>query len=200
MANKNIQMIKSFLKVMNGDKEAIKAILPDMYVKDIYTIDYNFLKENNLINIIFDVDGTIMPVDDINVIPKLQEFINSLKQKGFNICLMSNGSQKRVSPVAEKLDVKYLADAGKPNPKAYKEALNLLNSTKENTVMVGDQMLTDIKGANDYGLYSILVEPYNNKQNIKTGTSRLLQDIMEKKLSKLKLFTRYNYYKKDVIK
>jgi len=56
-------------------------------------------------------------------------------------------------------------------------------------------MLTDIKGANEYELYSILVEPVANKYDIKTGTSRVLQNIMVKKLENKNIFHRNRYYK-----
>jgi len=96
MANKNIKMLKCFFSVMRGNEKAVHSILPDMYEEDIYQIDYDFLKKNNLTNIIFDIDNTIMPVDEINVENKLLELINKLKEQGFNICIMSNGSEKRV--------------------------------------------------------------------------------------------------------
>ena len=75
------------------------------------------------------------------------------------------------------------------------DSLDILESGSDNTIMVGDQMLSDIKGANEYGLYTILVDPLEDKYDIKTGTSRVLQDIMIKKLSKKNIFHRNNYYK-----
>ena len=56
--------------------------------------------------------------------------------------------------------------------------------------MIGDQMLSDIVGANKYGIYTILVDPLENKYDIKTGTSRVLQNIMMKKIK----FKQGNYY------
>ena len=89
----------------------------------------------------------------------------------------------------------YLYEAKKPNKQAYDKALAILDSNNDNTVMIGDQMLSDINGANEYGLYTILVDPLTNKYDIKTGTSRLLQNIMIKKLEKKNIFHRKNYYK-----
>ena len=110
----------------------------------------------------------------------------------FNICILSNNNEARVNPVKEKLKVKGFANAKKPSKYAYDKALNLLNSSSNNTVMVGDQMLSDIVFANKYKLYSILVEPVKNKYDIKTGTSRVLQNIIMKKLkSKIE---RYKYF------
>lgn len=193
--SKNVEMIKSFIKVMTGNEKEISLILPDMYVKDIYSIDYDYLKDNGYDNLLFDIDNTILPVNDVVVPSELIDFFRSLKSKGFNICVVSNNGQERVLPVAEKLDVSCLFMAGKPNKSAFDKALMVLNSKTGDTVMVGDQMLSDIKGANQYFLYSILVDPVSDFYDVKTGTSRVLQNIMIKKLGKLNRFKQCDYYK-----
>ena len=188
---KNSAMLKVFFSVMKGDKQSIDLVIPKKYVKSIKDIDYSLLKKNNMKNLIFDIDNTIMPVNDINVTKELLEFMNSLK-RDFNICILSNNNENRVNPVKEKLNVLGFANAKKPSRYAYDKALELLHSNANNTVMIGDQMLSDIVFANKYNLYSILVEPYKNKYYIKTGFSRVLQNIMMKKLKKK--IKRYNYY------
>lgn len=188
---KNRDMLKIFFKVLENDKKSIDLVIPNNYVKSIYDINYESLKKNNYKNLIFDIDNTIMPVNDIIVTKELEDFFRKIK-KEFNICILSNNDENRVNPVKEKLDVVGFANAKKPSKYAYKKALELLNSDASNTVMIGDQMLSDIVFANRYNLYSILVEPYKKKYDIKTGTSRVLQNIIMKKLkSKIK---RYKYY------
>lgn len=189
---KNKEMLSTFIKVLKNDKSKIDLVIPKMYVKNIYEIDYEKLKNKGYKNIIFDIDNTLLPVNDINVSKDLIDFINTLK-KDFNICILSNNDNWRVEPVKEKLGVNGFANANKPNKIALDKALKLLSSNEKDTVMVGDQMLSDIVFANKYKLYSILVEPVKNKYDIKTGTSRILQNIIMKKLkNKIK---RYNYYK-----
>ncbi len=193
--SKNIEMIKSFIKIMAGNEKEISLILPDMYAKDVYSIDYDYLKDNGYDNLIFDIDNTILPVNDMVVPLELIDFFGDLKNNGFNICIVSNNGQERVLPVAEKLDVSCLFMAGKPKKSAFDKALMVMNSKTGDTVMIGDQMLSDIKGANQYFLYSILVDPVSDYYDFKTGTSRVLQNIMIKKLSKLNKFRQCDYYK-----
>ena len=195
MANKNIKMLKCFFEVMKGNKEETDKVIPNMYAKDIYSIDYKFLKKHGLNNLIFDIDNTIMEVNSISVDDKLIDFFKSLEKQKFNICIMSNNGRERVLPVARALETDYMFKAQKPTPHSFNKALTILNSKKETTAMIGDQMLTDVKGANDFGIYSILVEPVSNKYDIKTGTSRILQNIMTKKLEKQDKFKRNSYYK-----
>ena len=169
----------------------LNKLYPYEYVDSVFSIDFNELYKKGYRGIIFDIDNTILPVNDITVSGELIDFINELKNK-FNICILSNNNEARVNPVKEKLKVQGFANAKKPSKYAYDKALNLLNSSSDNTVMVGDQMLSDIVFANKYKLYCILVEPVKNKYDIKTGTSRVLQNIIMKKLKNK--IERYKYF------
>jgi len=195
MANKNMEMLKVFIKVMSNNKKNIDLIIPNSYVKDVYSVNYKGLLKQGYKNIIFDIDNTILPVNDIEIPKKLVELFEKLNKDKFKVCIVSNNKLERVLPVATTLDVLYLHEAGKPNKEAFDRALNILGSDIDDTIMVGDQMLTDIKGANEYGLYSVLVDPLDNKYDIKTGTSRVLQNAMIKKLEKKNIFHKNNYYK-----
>ncbi len=191
--SKNIKMLKCFMKVMQGDEEETKLVTPDMYAKNVFSINYHLLKKKRLKNLIFDIDNTILPVNDINISQELISFFKKLG-KDFNICIVSNNNKDRVLPVAKAIETGYMYKAGKPNKEAFDKALILLDSKKENTVMIGDQMLSDIKGANEYGLYTIMVDPVSNKHDIKTGTSRVLQKIIMNKFAKKGIFKEKNYY------
>lgn len=191
---KNKEMIKCFLKVMTNDETEIKKIIPDMYAKNFYEIDVEYLKQNSIENFIVDIDGTILKVDDTFVPDTLKQKFKLLKENNIKICLLSNNNENRVKPVAEVLEVSYLANSKKPKREAFDNALKILKSKKENTAMIGDQMMSDIKGANEYGLYSILVRPIDKHNNIKTATSRFLQNIMENHLKKIKKFDKNKFY------
>ena len=197
---KNIEMLKCFSRVLRNDKKEIKKILPNMYAESFYTIDVEFLLKEKIDKLILDIDGTLLPVDDINVPDKLIKRIEEIRNKNIDVCLVSNNNEERVKPVATKLKTKYLANAHKPLKEAFDNAIKLLNAKKNNIAMVGDQMMSDIKGANEYGIYTILVKPVSNHNNIKTGTSRFLQNIMENHLKKQKIFDNNKYYKKGMIK
>lgn len=194
MAKKHILMIQTFIKVMFGFKKEIEAVTPDNYYPSIYKIDYQTLKKENINTLLFDIDNTITKVDDLNVPQETIELMENLKKQEFKILLFSNNHQQRAFPVAQKLNLPLLSDAGKPEKKAYAKALNILNSTKENTAAIGDQLLSDVVGAKKYGIKVILVDQLSKKNNIQTGLAQKLQKYMIKKLSKYKLFKIGNYY------
>ncbi len=190
--SKNIEMIKSFFKVIRGIDEDV--VIPDMYAASVFEIDYDYLHKRGIYNLIFDIDNTILPVNGMDVSKELQNLFADLDKRGFNILIVSNNTKERVIPVAYKLETGYLFKADKPKKEAFEKALITLDSNRENTAMIGDQMLTDIKGANEFGIYSVLVDPVGDKYDFKTGTSRVLQNIMTKKLNKRKKFTVNSYY------
>lgn len=193
MAKKHILMLKTFVKVMLGFKKETNLVLPSNYLPSIYHIDYNKLKKNNIDTLLFDIDNTVAKVDDLKVPKETIKLFNNLKQN-FKILLISNNHKERVKPVAEYLDVKALWDADKPEKKAYDKALKMLNSSKENAVAIGDQILSDIVGANKYKIKSILVDQLAKENNIQTGLAQKLQKYMIKKLSKQNLFKKGKYY------
>ena len=65
MSNKNKEMLKVFWGVMHNNEKYIQLIIPNCYVKDVYNIDYDLLYKKGYHNIIFDIDNTILPVNDI---------------------------------------------------------------------------------------------------------------------------------------
>lgn len=189
--SKNKEMLNVFVRAFNNENETVDLIIPNSYCKNIYEVDYSTLKKRGIKNLIFDIDNTIMAVNDIKVTPELKSFFQKLK-KEFKICLVSNNNEDRVNPVKIELDVLAIANANKPNRMAYEKIVKILKRVKEDTAIIGDQMLSDIVFGNRFGLYTILVEPYKRKYDIKTGVSRILQNILMRKLKKK--IKRYNYY------
>lgn len=195
MSKKNIEMLKTFGEVMRNNEKIVDLIIPNSYTKSVYDIDYEELYQKGYRNLLFDIDNTLLPVNDIKVPKELINLMKKVQDLNFNICIMSNNHLDRVVPPAKALGVEYLADANKPTKESFDRALRLIDGNIDDSVMIGDQMLSDIKGANSYGLYTILVDPLSNKYDIKTGTSRVLQNIMEKKLHKRNIFHKNSYYK-----
>ena len=193
MAKKHILMLQTFIKVIFGSKMEIQKVIPDSYYPNIYQIDYEKLKINNIDTLLFDIDNTIAKVDDLNVPKETFILFQKLKKQNFKILLLSNNNIKRATPISKVLDVEVLANAGKPDKIAYDKALDMLNSKKENVVAIGDQILSDIVGAKKYGVKAILVDQLSKENNIQTGMAQKLQKYIIKKLTKKNLFKK-NYY------
>ena len=72
----------------------------------------------------------------------------------------------------------YIYKAGKPSSKNYLHAMERMNSNRENTLFVGDQLFTDVWGAKKAGIFSILVKPIDKKEEIQIVLKRYLEKIV----------------------
>ncbi len=128
--------------------------------------------------ILLDIDNTLVPHDQ-PVDEKAEIFIQRLKAAGFGICLISNNDEERVRTFADPLGVKYVYKAWKPSKKGYERGMERLGTNLENTLFVGDQIFTDIWGANRAGMYSILLDPIDPKEEFQIVLKRIPEKIIK---------------------
>lgn len=132
---------------------------PTYFVKTVYDIDFDRLREDGISNIIFDIDNTLITYDEDTADEKLRSYVAALREKGYRIFILSNGHSNRAKIFAEDLDMIFQGDAFKPSQKGYKRLKNEYGVNPSETVMVGDQLFTDIWGANRFKCKSVLVVP-----------------------------------------
>lgn len=156
----------------------MKHILyPDEYLPSAYQIDYGKLYEEGYRGLIFDIDNTLVmhgaPADEraIGLFARLREL-------GFDYVLLSNNKEPRVKMFSEKINARYIFKAGKPGPKSYRRAMELMRTDCGSTIFIGDQIFTDIMGANLAGIRSILVEPIHPKEEIQIVLKRFFEKIV----------------------
>ena len=91
---------------------------------------------------------------------KLFRFEESLRQAGIQLFLLSNSRKpERPRRFAQALGIPFLGHAGKPKRGGYRKAMEQMGRTAEETMMVGDQIFTDVLGAKRTGIPVILVQP-----------------------------------------
>jgi len=133
---------------------------PNKLIESIYKIDFDRLSQQGFKYIILDLDDTLIPRTINEVYPSVLEFVEEIKSKGFKICIASNSRHPlRVKYIGDTLGVPYSSLALKPLPFAFDKALAKLNAKPEETLVIGDQLFTDILGGNLKGLYTIYVKP-----------------------------------------
>lgn len=156
-----------------------KKLYPTKYLDSSYSIDYEQLYRSGIRGLIYDIDNTLvehgMPATERAI--KLFEQLRSI---GFDTCLISNNKEPRVKPFADAVGSKYVYDAHKPSRKNYIRAMELMGTDTGNTYFIGDQIFTDVYGANRAGIPSILVKPIHPKEEI--------QIVLKRKLEKIVLF------------
>ena len=86
--------------------------------------------------------------------------------------------------VAKKLQIPYIHFGTKPLKRGFKKAAKILQEKNENIAAVGDQIFTDVIGANRCKMFSILVEPIAKKDILVTKIKRPLENYIIKKYQK----------------
>ena len=152
-------------------------LIPDLHVTSVYDIDLVQLKQRGVRGIITDLDNTLIEWDRPDATPELIEWIKKLKEHGFSVVIVSNNNETRVSKVAEPLGVPYIHQAKKPTTNAFRKAARLMELPVGETVVIGDQLFTDVLGGNRMGLYTILVVPVSQTDGLITRFNRGLERV-----------------------
>lgn len=146
-----------------------------MYVPSIYQINFEQLKQKSINSIIIDLDNTLVESSQMHVPPQLRNWLKALQENQFKITIVSNNSKDRVSQFARSLDIPYIYAARKPLAIAFHKAMRIMESELNQTVVVGDQLLTDVLGGNRLGIYTILVVPVSEHEGWMTRVNRKLE-------------------------
>lgn len=152
-----------------------KKFLPDEYVKDIFHIKPEVLKAKGIKGIITDLDNTLVEWDRPEATPEIIEWLQSMQRAGILVTIVSNNNEERVKIFSDPLGIPFIHNARKPLRKAFVKARKLMGISKEETVVIGDQLLTDILGGNRKGLHTILVVPVATSDAFFTKFNRMIE-------------------------
>jgi uncharacterized protein len=172
----------------------IQLFKPDKYYPSFFDIDLDKLKKEGITLIACDLDNTLIPHDVMVADDKVKARIKEIQDKGFIFVIISNNQLKRVKAFSEELNIPYYHNSRKPLKKNYAKILKDYNIDPKKVVLVGDQIMTDIFGANRMKLNSILVKPLVERDLVHTRFNRLLERRVMKALNKKNLFEEGKFY------
>jgi len=131
---------------------------PDYLTEKVVTLTPEKLTALGISALLLDVDNTLTTHDNPVPYDGVMDWLESLKQAGFALVIVSNNHPERVEPFAKLLGLPYVADGAKPLPTGYRRAVELLGMTleKEKAAAVGDQIFTDIIGGKLRGVRKIM--------------------------------------------
>lgn len=155
----------------------LKKFYPSVYADSVFSIDYEKLYRKGCRGIIFDIDNTLVHHGD-NSNEKVDELFRRLHEIGFKTVLLTDNDEERVQRLIRNIDTPYICDAGKPDPKGFLQAVGIMNLRKKQTVVVGDQIFTDILGANRAGIKSIMVKFIRLPEEKYIGKRRYLEKLI----------------------
>lgn len=155
----------------------LKQFYPYEYEESVFTIDYNKLFEKGYKAILFDIDNTLVPHGEDST-EQVDELIHFIQGIGFKTLFLSNNSNERIRSFLKNIDSLYICEADKPQTQNYLKALEMLGVKKDEAVVIGDQVFTDVLGANRSGIASILVKFIRRKDEKKIGKRRRVEQVI----------------------
>lgn len=156
----------------------MKKLLPVLRYRGVEHIEFEKLDKYNVKGIVLDVDNTLIDYQK-NLSDGIVKWVQEAKNKGFKVCILSNSNkEEKIKKVADILELKYIMFARKPFQSGFKKAIKLLDLNPENIAMVGDQVFTDVLGANISKMVSIYVDPIDRKEYWYTSWKRPIESLI----------------------
>ena len=156
-----------------------EILKPKVYVNSVYNIDLKKLKKIKKIKgIIVDLDNTLVAWGKKEVSQRIIDWVKEAKRLEFKLCIVSNTNSKRVAELAKIFNIPYHSKYFKPFSIAFNNGLKILDTKKTETVVIGDQIFTDMWGGNRLKLLTILVTPIVKKDSIGTFLHRNFEKII----------------------
>ncbi|QHS22836.1 YqeG family HAD IIIA-type phosphatase [Virgibacillus sp. MSP4-1] len=156
----------------------LKKFLPNEHVKTVFEITPEKLKEKNIKGIITDLDNTLVAWDQKDATEEIVAWFKLMKDHGIQVTVISNNNEERVRHFSTPLNVPFVYKARKPLSRAFKKAQKEMNLKKEEIVVVGDQLLTDVLGGNSSRFYTILVVPVVETDGAMTKVNRKIERLI----------------------
>lgn len=160
----------------------VTKCIPDYYAKNMYTVDYQMLKEQGINTLFFDLDNTLIAYDEQELSQSTMEFLEALLED-FKIVIISNSGYQRVSKAAKKYQ--FVWHATKPFKRGLKKAMLKAKSKVTEIALIGDQLMTDMLGGHRFGCLTILVKPVKKSSDRwMTKINRFMERSILKRIEK----------------
>lgn len=160
------------------------SLVPDFRFATFDCASADFLISIGVKGIVLDVDNTLEPYENPLPTEKVLAWLDALKAAGINAAIVSNNNRERIELFNKDIGLFACYKAKKPFKKNVRRAMEHMGTTKENTVLMGDQVFTDVWAARNAGIRAILVPPIRDKRDFLTRFKRWLEKPILKKYEK----------------
>lgn len=163
--------------------KALRKLCPDRAVASILDVDFQELVAAGKTLVMLDVDNTVLPWGSEDIPDTSRDWITRGKAAGLEFCFISNTrNPERLGRLATALGVRPFNGKFKPSRDMFLEALQEFKATSDQAVMIGDQLFTDVLGANRSGVTAIWVRPMHHREFIGTRANRIAESFVRRKI------------------
>lgn len=155
------------------------VVYPDRYFSRITCIDVRTdIVERGFTHVLLDVDNTILTRDTHEVPDDVFAWLSEARESGLKMCLLSNNFDPLVYELSARLELPIVARAIKPLPHAYLMARRKIGAKRRGTLVIGDQLITDVFGAHFLGMPAYLLRPLVKHDLIHTLILRKVEGLI----------------------
>lgn len=155
---------------------------PTWMINATYDINPKILTQLGIKVVLTDLDNTLIAWNNPYGTEELRQWMVMLARENIQLVVVSNNSHKRVKKAVTSLQLPFISRALKPLSFGINRAINKYGVSKDEVVMVGDQLLTDVAAANGTGIRSILVKPILPSDAWNTKPNRFVEQFIMKAL------------------
>lgn len=141
-------------------------------------LDIKDLKDRGFKAVFIDIDNTITAPGVGKLTDEAKKFIDDIRSNGLLPIICSNNTKERVEMFIEGNDIEYHYMCLKPFPFIFWNIANKHGIKISECVAIGDQLLTDILGANLSGCYGIYSKQLEEKDTPLTKINRKKENII----------------------
>lgn len=163
----------------------LKIFVPDLVVDHYQDVSADKLREANIELFLCDIDNTLVAHDEPKPTQEVIDYLKSIEEAGIQVVLISNNTKERVETFGEGLGCPVYSMSLKPFPFVYRKIKRAFPHIKnEHILALGDQLLTDVLGANFVGIKVVLMEQLKAYDSNITSFNRMIENRIIKRLKK----------------
>lgn len=155
-----------------------KRFYPDYMYVSVQDIEGDFFKKRNIKYALIDIDNTLVPYTVPLPTEESRKFLARLEEEGVSYCFLSNNNRERAEMFAEALGAKYVSDAKKPMLTGLKKAMKILGADSRHTIVIGDQIFTDVLTGRRAKMMTMLVRPIEDKETAFFKFKRAMEGVV----------------------
>ncbi len=137
-------------------------LLPGLIAESVLDLTPQLLQQRGIKLLMLDFDNTIVPYTTNNPTEQMEAWLKMMAQSPIQLCVVSNSKRDRVKVFCKTYGIDCITHAKKPFSKGIKACLARYHLPANVCALVGDQIYTDVLGANNAKIQSILIKAIDN--------------------------------------
>lgn len=137
---------------------------PEKVYENLTKMPWKELYNEGIRTALLDFDNTLGPDHATEPEDYSYKCVKMIEETGIKCCLVSNAKSGRSARIAEMLGIPVVTYANKPGTSGVLKAIKLMGSTADKSVMVGDQVFTDVIAGNRSGVRTFMVEKLHKSE------------------------------------